>query len=240
MGVTVIGGCTGKGKSTTSANLIADFHTRYPGRQALVITNEEVSADVLDRVACVKLGTDFYQYRDGAVPEEVDMRVAEEAEKLFDRIEVVSSSGVDMTCLEDVVEVLNYAASQENINLIAVDYLQTVTWSKERPELNAYEVSKRLGLFLKEYGRKVSIPVIIFAQIQPPPKSDGDWIPDFSSRVQGDKTFVNHCVMAIEILPDFETQTTKFYIHKDRFGATQGHSLDFNWKRGRLTERGVM
>jgi len=237
MGVTVIGGCTGKGKSTCSANLLADFFNRYPTKQALVITNEEVSADVLDRIACVHLQTDFYKYRDGVVPQEVEERVEEAAQQLFERIEVVSSSKVDMTCLEDVIDVLVFAASKDYINLVVVDYLQTVTWSRECRELNAYEVSKRLGIFLKDYGRKISIPVAIFAQIQPAPSSESEWVPDFSTRIQGDKTFVNHCIMAIEIIPSFKDLTTQFYIHKDRYGSTQGSRLLFNYERGRLVEQ---
>jgi len=239
MGVTVIGGCTGKGKSTASANIIADFYTRYPDRQALVITNEEVSSDVLDRASCALLKEDFYAYREGEVGPLIEEKIEKLSSELFERVEIVSTSSVDMTCLEDVIDVLTYAAGKKEINLVLLDYLQTVSWSKENKELNAYAVSKKLGLFLKDYGRKVDIPIVMFAQIQPLPgeqKEDG-WVPDFSGRIQGDKTFSNHCVMTIEIIPNFETRITRFYIHKDRFGNNAGKSFNFEWVQGRLVEK---
>lgn len=239
MGVTVIGGCTGKGKSTTSANLIADFYQRYTDRQALVITNEEVSSDVLDRASCALLKEDFYAYREGEVGPLIEEKIEALSSQLFERVEVVSCSDVDMTCLEDVIDVLTYAAGKKEINLVLLDYLQTVSWSRNNPELNSYAVSKKLGLFLKDYGRKVDIPIIMFAQIQPLPdsKDESDWIPDFSTRIQGDKTFTNHCVLTVEIIPNFETRITRYYIHKDRFGSNQNKSYYFEWKQGRLEEK---
>lgn len=233
MGVTVLGGCTGRGKSTTSANILASFYKTYSDRQAVVITNEEVSADVLDRVSCILLEIDFYKYRDGLLSEEVEENVREKSLELMDRIEVVCTTAADMTCLDDVVQVLNYARNQNNVHLVVFDYLQTVTWSRKYENITRYDVSKRLGLFLKEYGRSVNIPVLIFAQMQPN-SLEGT---DFASRIQGDKTFVNHAVMAIEIVPDFEKRATEFRVHKDRFSGRQGTSLVFKWNYGILVKQ---
>jgi len=230
MGVTVIGGCTGRGKSTANANILAYFFDNCPGKQALVITNEEVSSDVLDRVACVLLGQNFYFYRDGLLDESTGQRIQRKSDELLERIEVVSSTSVDMSCLEDVIEVLKYAQGRPDINLVLVDYLQTVNWMRENSEATMYEVSKKLGTFLKEYGRTVTIPVVIFAQMKPSSKEDAD----FAGRIQGDRTFVNHAAAAIEIIPDFEERTTRFLIQKDRFSSKQGQSLLYNWIDGRL------
>ena len=232
MGVTVLGGCTGRGKSTTSANVLAHFYSNYPNRQALVITNEEVSADVLDRVSCVLLDLNFYQYRDGNMSEERKEQIQSKSLELMDRIEVVCSTEVDMTCYDDVREVLQSVNRRKDIHLVVVDYLQTITWSKKYKDAGRYDISKRLGLFLKEYGRQVTVPVLIFAQLYPS-NGSGD-LADFATRVQGDKTFVNHAVMAVEIVPDFETQTTEFVLHKDRFGGKQGQSLKYRWLSGKL------
>lgn len=235
MGVTVIGGPTGRGKTTANANIVADFVLRYPNRRALIITNEEVSSDVLDRVSCVLLNLDFYRYRDGLAGEQLESQIREQSLRLLEQIVVVSSQGLDMTCLEDVMEMLNLA-SENRVDLIILDYLQTVTWSRNKPELNAYMVSKELGIFFKEYGRKVAVPVIVFAQISNNP--DPDKIGDFAERVQGDKTFVNHAVMTIELRPNFEVSQTQFYVHKDRFGSAQGQCIGFQWERGVLRPLG--
>ena len=245
MGVTVIGGSTGRGKSTTSANILADFYKRYQQRQAVIITNEEVSADVLDRVSCILLNENFYRYRDGKFSEGQVDAIQHMSTTLTKRLEVVACRDVDMTCLEDVISVLEYAMG-DSINLVLIDYLQTVTWSRERSDIGPYEVSKKLGLFLKDYGRRVTVPVVIFAQVQPlpPPQKSRqaqDAKPvDFANRVQGDKTFVNHAVMAIEILPNFELKQTIFYIHKDRFSSQQGQSLVYNWDCGQLLDQNLV
>lgn len=230
MGVTVLGGCTGRGKSTTNANVLAHFISTYPDRQALVITNEEVSADVLDRVSCILLNLNFYHYRDGLLSVEEEHQVADKSVQLMERIEVVCTTAADMTCLDDVVQVLTYARAQSNVKLILFDYLQTVTWSRRYAQEGRYQISKRLGLFLKEYGRTVNVPVLIFAQLQPGEETD------FASRIQGDRTFVNHAVMAVEIAPNFEEKTTEFRVHKDRFSGRQGTSLTFKWEDGKLNE----
>jgi predicted ATP-dependent serine protease len=230
MGVTVLGGCTGRGKSTTSANVLAHFYSSYPDRQAVVITNEEVSADVLDRVSCVLLDLNFYKYRDGFLRQEDEDLIKNKSVQLMERIEVVCTTAVDMTCIDDVVEVLQYAKNKDNVHLVVFDYLQTVTWSRCYEDASRYEISKKLGLFLKQYGRTVNIPVLVFAQLQPTGSSNTD----FASRIQGDKTFVNHAVMAIEIRPDFAKKQTVFYVDKDRFGEMQGNSLTFSWNYGKL------
>jgi len=240
MGVTVFGGCTGRGKSTTNANILADFYGRYVDRQAFVITNEERSSDVLDRISCIILNYDFFAYRAGQLSPDVTKQVEDHSlDILTQRIEVVSAHKMDMTCLEDVIDVLQAAAVNPEINLILIDYLQTVSWSRVNRDANQYEISKSLGLFLKEYGRTAKIPVIIFAQVAPLARDRNGQpvMADFSGRVQGDKTFANHAIMCVEILPDFEGRTTQFYIHKDRFGDRQGRSLTFDWRAGCLRRR---
>jgi hypothetical protein len=51
--------------------------------------------------------------------------------------------------------------------------------------------------------------------------------------VQNDKTIFNHAFLAIEIEPDFETLTTKFTIHKDRFFGHTGKEVQMEFKGGR-------
>jgi len=240
MGITLIGGCTGRGKSTASANVLADFYIRYPDRRALAITNEELSADVLDRISCIILNEDFYKHRDRSLKTEQSQRIKTCSFELMKRIIVVSTQSRDMSCLEDVIDMLNMA-HENSFNLVIVDYLQTIIWSQMSPHLTQYEVSKKLGLYLKEYGRQVTIPVLLFAQLKPlsPKDMKEQSLPDFTTRVQGDQTFINHAVMVIEIIPDFENKRAQFYIHKDRFGKLMNQAFRFSWNNGILTQQNL-
>jgi len=236
MGLTLVGGCTGRGKSTTSANLLADFYARYPNRVALAITNEELSSDVLDRVSCILLGVDFFSYREGRTTQEIIDTVQEKSFEVMQRIIVMSTQGQDMSCLEDVMDLLEKAIEHE-IDLIVVDYLQTIVWSRNNPGLNQYEVSKRFGLFLKDFGRRVKVPTVLFAQLKPLSTREAQEgiIPDFTSRVQGDQTFINHAVLVLEILADVANKQTNFYVHKDRFGRMVNKTFSFTWANGILS-----
>jgi transposase-like protein len=57
---------------------------------------------------------------------------------------------------------------------------------------------------------------------------------EFKDRVENDKTIYNHAFQAIEIVPDFDASTSKFIIHKDRFGYKQGRTLHAKFNDGRF------
>jgi hypothetical protein len=133
-----------------------------------------------------------------------------------------------MTCIEDVKAVFETARnSTDSVRLVVLDYLQTIYRSKLR-ELKAWEVSKEFGFFLQEYGRKVTIPMVVFVQLKPTSQS-----PDFSERICNDKTVYHHAVTAIEIKPNFDNGLTEFKLHKDRFGQNQGKSVFVQFVDGR-------
>lgn len=232
-GFVLVGGVSGHGKSTTAANIMAGFASNVPAGKALVLTNEENSADVYDRIACAMTGVGFAKYRHGAGSAKEREAVEEESRRLMGRVVVEEgSTSYDMTCLEDVQAALVHAADG-GYGIALLDYLQTVNWSREHTDMEPVRVSKELGFFLKDYSRRVTIPVVVFAQLRP-----RDEAPDFKSRIQNDRTIYDHAVMAIEIVPDPEAKTTKFAIHKDRFGESQGTDIEMRYEGGRYVPVG--
>lgn len=230
-GLIIIAGKTGQGKSTTLANILAGFmETKAPGDKALVITNEESTASVYNRIACVMLRCSFKGFYNGTIPEAQAEAVSRVAYDLMDHIVVEEGNKqFDMTDSAHVKAALAYAAEGE-YKIALLDYIQTVTKDSEFPDKSAIEVSKELGFFLKDFGRKVAIPVIVFAQLHPTAE-----YPDFAQRIQNDRTIANHSFVNIEIVPDFENQTTKAIIHKNRFGLiNQGQEYTFKFDGGRL------
>lgn len=230
-GLIVVGALTGQAKSTTNANILAGFLDSCPDKKALVISNEETLDTVYNRVACIRLKVDFNSYHKGFISATMAEKVESEARTLFDRIKVVVEDGSwNMSYLEDVKAVLEHAAANpEEYSLVTLDYLQTVASSRENRDLTQYDISKRLGLYLKNYGRRLGAPVVVFAQL----KSIGVNSQDFKNRIEGDSTMLNHAADAIEIVPDFQTSTTKFVIQKSRFGIPKGAESKCNFVSGR-------
>lgn len=230
MGVCLVVGETGSGKTTTSANILANFYERCPGRSALVITNEENSADVTDRVSCVLLKQDFKVYRKGKLVTALMHQVDQMSAAITKYIEVVNDPRWDMNCLEDVQEVLRYAARKsDRFGIVIVDYVQNITASHAREPGETYKISKDFGLFVKDLAKTLPIPLVLFAQVNPSTKFNST----ISQRVQNDKTFVNHAAMVIEIVRN-QDFSTKFVIHKDRFGDMTGKSVLVDYVDGRF------
>lgn len=231
-GLIIIGAKTGQGKSTTLANILAGFmEAKKEGHRALVITNEETTASVYNRIACVMLKQSFKAFHNAQLPEHIELEVQTLAQDLIEHIVVEEGNKqFDMTDSSHVKSALAYA-SEGGFKLACLDYFQTVTQDSEHPERGPVEVSKDLGFFLKDYGRRVTIPVVAFAQLHPSSE-----MPDFAQRVQNDRTIVNHCFIAIEIIPDFETKTTQAIVHKDRMGGGQGKKYTFVFEGGRFVK----
>lgn len=225
-GLMIIGAETGRSKSTTSANIVAQY-VKECEKPCIIISNEERAEDIYNRIACINLKINFNKFRRGFLDRKYNDIVAKEAERLIPRIEVVDGEGWDTTCLEDVQAVFEYAATA-NAGMIVLDYLQTVAFCRKK-DINPIWVSKHLGLYLKDYAKRVDMPVIVFAQL----KAKSEHVQqEFFERVQGDKTIVTHAHSAVEIIPDFDTGNTQFIVHKERFGSLTGQKISMRYNSG--------
>jgi hypothetical protein len=224
-GFNLICGQSGQSKSTTSANIVAGA-VEYTKGNILVMSNEETSSAVYDRVACILTHTPFQKFYHRRLTGQQLTAVEKAADLVADRVEVLDfESHLSMGVVEDVERVLSWAP--KHYSLIVLDYVQNVNASREDPQATSWDISKRLGRFLKDLSQELTNPLVVFAQLKPKSHSE-----DISDRIQNDKTLFNHALLCVEIVPDFETRETTFKIHKDRFGPMQGKEVNMRFREG--------
>lgn len=227
-GLVVVGAESGKAKSTTCSNVLYGFLSTSDHKTAIVISNEEATDAVYERTACIALQKDYTQFFQGKLSQREETQITEfVVNHIIPRVEVVEDGTFDMSYLEDVQSVLETAASAR-VGLVLIDYLQIITQSRSKPDTESFQISKLLGHFLKDYGKTNGVPVVCFVQLNP--DSAG---PTMAVRIQNDKTFFNHGFACIEIKPDFETLTTEFTVHKDRFFGHTGKKVTADFRGGR-------
>lgn len=225
-GLVLVGGKPGRAKTTTGANIIAGFLKHCPGRHAIVISNEEAADALYERVACILLEYSYQELFNGKMIPQKRERVKDKVDEIIEYLEVVTDGDHwDPSYIEDVQAVLETAA-REGIGMVLVDYLQTITQSRVNPDMESFAVSKALGFYFKDFGKRHGVPVVVLAQLR---DTDGA---EFADRIQNDKTIFNHAFIAIEVKPDFETVTTEFIITKDRFCGTTGRRITMDFKGG--------
>ena len=211
MGATLFGARSGRGKSATAANALADVARKYPQKSSLVLTNEETTEGVFNRAACAYLGKSFSMLQAGKLSKE-DVEEVKSCirDALLKRIKVRQR----IATIEDAVAVFEAAVNHNPpFDLIIVDYLQNIRKSTVHTDWARWDVIKEFGDYLAEFGTRVITRVLIFAQLKR--NSDSE---DFQDRIQYDSTFLQHMKVGIEIIPNFDTFQTKFVIHKHRDG----------------------
>lgn len=226
-GLIVVGAESGKAKSTTCSNVLYGFLSSTPNKTAIIISNEEATDAVYERTACIALKINYTDFFRGNLNSNQEHKIRDYViEEIIPRVEVIEDGSYDMSYLEDVQSVLDTAAIQR-VGIVLIDYLQIITQSRNNSQWEPYQISKALGLYLKNYGKSNGIPVVCFAQLHSTSRG-----PTMAERIQNDKTFYNHGFACIEIVPDFETLTTTFKIHKDRFFGHTGKEIVANFNGG--------
>lgn len=231
-GLTLVGAMSGKGKSTAAANILAGF-IKYRGNgTALVISNEEATDAIIHRTACVLLKKPYMKFHAGAMLAREAAEVRECAREVLSRVIVVNDPQWNTACLEDVQTILEGSAAQ-GVSMVVIDYFQTINQSKDLPDQEPFKVLKRFGTFIREYGRRAPVPVVVFCQLNPKSMAA-----EFQARVQHDKTIYNDAFNVLEIAPNEETGLTDFIIHKQRFGVSQGTKVSLLFRSGRYEQAG--
>lgn len=228
-GLVLIGAKSGRGKSTIAGNVEAGILANCPDSRVMHITNEENEDAVYERIAAIILQIPFYKVHHKQLGRHEEEKVRRFiAENVAPRVEVVSEGDFDTSNEEDVISIME-AAAREGFTATILDYHQNITSSRSNPQKETFKVSKDMGLYYKEYGKRTAMPVIAFAQLSA--KADQS---EFKDRVENDKTLFNHAFIAIEAIPDFEAMATTFKMHKDRFCETTGKEVVLQFKGGRF------
>lgn len=233
-GLVLVGGISGKGKSTLLSNLLSGFVSSVSDKKGLIITNEDLLASIYDRTACILAKVSFQRYLHGQVSEKEEAEVKKEVESLLQRIEVVDNPDYDMSSTEDVKAVLEYAA-KANLGFVAIDYYQTITHSRDNPVVPYYQVLKEFGFWLKNYARQVpEVPVVALVQLA------GTTEGGFKERVEADKTIFNHAFQVFELETDPNIRQTKVTVRKDRWGGQSGKEVVLIYEDGRYETQTVI
>ena len=220
---------SGTGKSTTAANISYPLWKQQ--KKVLIITNEEAQHDVLYRIACLDLGYSFNKFKKNEMPKvqikEV-MKLFREIAKYVKVADVNYKNGMTSS-VEGVKNLLN-AVKDADYSCVLIDYWQNIKRTINGDAAgNHYNILDDLRIFLGQYIKSSSVPVVMFAQIYP---AAGKRSTELEDRIKMGKTIFETATVAIEIITDFASQTTKFIVRKDRFGF-QGKFLNNHFNNGR-------
>lgn len=221
---------TGSGKSTVAANITHPLWKQ--GKKTLVITNEESQHDVLFRIACLELGLNFNDFKKGLMENDDIMRVIAlfpEITKYVKVLDVNYQNGLT-TKVEGIKAALEAVKKENSYSCVLIDYFQLIKYSMKDGKKTAYENLNDLRVWIGQYIKGSTMPVVMFAQLYSVSKKGG--AKDIDTRIKDCSAIVEPATVIIEVVPNFHSQTSDFIIHKDRFGRA-GAKITCGFERGR-------
>lgn len=221
---------TGSGKSTVAANITYPLWKQK--KKTLVITNEESQQDVLFRISCLELGLNFNDYKKGNMSNEDIMRVIALFPQITEYVKVLDVNYQDglTTKVEGIKKALEAVKKEDSYSCVMIDYFQLIKYSIKDSKKTAYENLNDLRVWIGQYIKGSTMPVVMFAQLYSVSKKGG--AKDIDTRIKDCSAIVEPATVIIEVVPNFDSQTSDFIIHKDRFGRA-GSKITCGFERGR-------
>jgi replicative DNA helicase len=221
---------TGSGKSTVAANITYPLWKQ--GKKVLVLSNEESEQDIIFRIACLELGMNFNDYKKGTMSTEDQLKAVALFPAITQFVKVIDVSYKDglTTKVEGIKKALEAVKKQDSYSCVLIDYYQLIKYSMTDPKKTAYENLNDLRVWLGQYIKSSSMPVVLFAQLYSVSKKGGS--KDIDTRIKDCTAIVEPATVIIEVVPNFEAQTSEFIIHKDRFGRA-GNRIVCGFEKGR-------
>jgi predicted ATP-dependent serine protease len=223
---------TGSGKSTVAANITHPLWKQK--KKTLVISNEESKQDIMFRVACLELGLNFNAYKKGEMSNEDTLKVVSLFPEISEYVKILDVTYQDgiTTKVEGIKKALEAVKKEDSYSCVMIDYFQLVKYSIKDSKKTSYENLNDLRIWLGQYVKSSTMPVVLFAQLYSVSKKGG--AKDIDTRIKDCSAIVEPATVIIEIVPNFENRTSEFIIHKDRFGRA-GSKIVCGFEHGRYT-----
>ena len=204
---------SGAGKSTLAANV--SYPLWQQGKKTLILSNEESKQDVLFRVGCLHLGFSFNSWKKGKMPTSEQLQVMQLFPEISKYVKVLDVNYKDgfTTKIEAIQNALNKVKSSD-YSCVMIDYFQLIQYSVNTPSKKRYDVLTDLWIWMRKYIKQSNIPIVLFAQLH----SMGKRGQDLDARIKECPAVIEASSVIIEVIADFEKQTSDFIIQKDRFG----------------------
>lgn len=224
---------TGSGKSTVAANITYPLWKQ--GKKTLVLSNEESEHDVIFRIACLELGLNFNDYKKGNMPIEDQRRIIYLFPEITRHVKVIDVTYKDglTTKIEGIKKALEAVKKEASYSCVLIDYYQLIKYSLKDSKKTAYDNLNDLRVWLGQYIKSSTMPVVLFAQLYSVSKKGG--AKDIDTRIKDCTAIVEPATVIIEVVPNFESQTSEFIIHKDRFGRA-GNKIVCGFEKGRYVK----
>lgn len=218
---------SGTGKSTAAANI--SFPLWKQQKKVLILGNEESKEDVLFRIACLELGYNFNAYKKNKMPAALMKQVMALFPEIAEYVKVIDVADRNgITSHADGIRHILNKVKDADFSCILIDYWQNIKKTSQ-PDASHYNILDDLRIFLGQYIKSCSVPVVVFAQIYPAAGKRSTVVED---RIKMGKTIYETATVVLEIITDFATKSTKFSIIKDRFG-NQGSYLNTYYDNGK-------
>jgi hypothetical protein len=223
---------TGSGKSTVAANI--SYPLWKQGKKVLVVSNEETKQDVLFRIACLEKGYSFNEWKKGQMPKEMQRECLMLFPEISQYVKVLDVTWRDglTTKIEGVKKALESIRGND-YSCVLIDYYQLIKDSLYDKDRTRYDVLNDLRVWLGQYIKGCEVPVCLFVQLYSMGKRN---MKELDGRIKECSAIQEPATVVIEVIPNFEEETTSFVIHKDRFGVA-GHQVICPFKNGRYLKQ---
>lgn len=228
-----VGANSGSGKTTAAANIT--FQLYKNGQRVLILSNEELTLDVLDRISCMEKGYDMNKR--SSFTDEQNKELDRLRPIVGDFVRVVDtawSNNPQLTSsIEGIQALLQSLTKQEKFfDCIILDYYQKVTVSKEEPNQVEYATLQELSNILDHYYKIIKAPIVVMCQLHPASAERKE----FEKRIKGGKSIMMPSTYVLELQRVEDEYASDWICHKHRWGNA-GKKLRTAWDKGKFKDQ---
>lgn len=239
--VIFVGARTGSGKSTFAANVIHKLMKE--GKRSLVISNEEMSLNVYNRIICLEKNWNLNAITRFSKDQHDELKRLRSVIYKSGRVNVIDNDFPDFknatTTLEGIKFILNNLkekykkTGQADYDAIIIDYYQKINESKDNPGSEGWSVLSKVSEFIDSFYKEYPAPIMIMGQLKGDTEDGGS---DFEYRIKGGKSIHVIATVSLELAPDKGRKCTNVICHKNRWGEDSDINIPLGWDRGRFVE----